>query len=118
MSGDDRATWHKAYDAAERRLTPPAAAAATSDQAAVLFGVATRVGHLLERGLGTMATRVWHAWNLPAGTDVRQLRLQIAELERQVRDLHRELAETRRELGPSVQRRNGGRLGSGDTQVG
>jgi hypothetical protein len=47
-----------------------------------------------------LSKRIWHLANLPAGTDVRRVREQLARVERRVIELSKELDEQRRALEP------------------
>jgi hypothetical protein len=42
--------------------------------------------------VGAVTARLWHVANLPAGSDVQRLRVQIGQLDREVRRLRLQLA--------------------------
>ena len=87
MTGSGKAPLRQAYDALERTLAPPLEAIVRSSEY-------LRAGALFARGQRSVSVRVngisrrlWHLANLPAGTDVQRLRLQIGQLDREVRRL-------------------------------
>lgn len=47
-----------------------------------------------------VSKRLWHAANLPAGTDLRRVREQLARMERRIVELSKELDEQRGALEP------------------
>jgi hypothetical protein len=59
---------------------------------AALLGVA---GYTVRSVADGLAARGWHALNLPAGTDIRRLGLQLGALDREVRLLGLELERSR-----------------------
>lgn len=58
--------------------------------------IAIAVRKRMLEDLGGVAKRVLHLWNLPAGTDVQKVSIQIANLERQLRQLQRQVTEAER----------------------
>jgi hypothetical protein len=47
-----------------------------------------------------LSKRIWHLANLPAGTDLRRVREQLARMERRVIELSKELDEQRKAMEP------------------
>jgi hypothetical protein len=88
--------WRQAFDAVERRVTPPAEELVRTPGFAVgaaLVGRAQATARSAARGL---TARAWHLLNLPAGSDVSRLRAQIGALDREVRRLTVQLENERR----------------------
>jgi len=89
--------WFKAFDAAERALAPRVEEAVRSDQFLDALGLAARAQARVRREVEARSRAVWHLVNLPAGSDVRRLRRQVADLDRELRQmslqLERALAE-------------------------
>jgi hypothetical protein len=81
-----------AYDAAERTVAPPLEALVRTGGFARAAALAARARRLAGDQVNGVTARVWHMANLPAGTDVRRLRLQIGQLDREVRRLRLQLA--------------------------
>jgi hypothetical protein len=87
--------WRQAFDAVERRVTPPAEELVRTPGFAVgaaLVGRAQATARSAARGL---TARAWHLLNLPAGSDVSRLRAQIGALDREVRRLTVQLENER-----------------------
>jgi hypothetical protein len=92
----DAPLWRQAFDAVERRVTPPAEQLVRTPGFAVgaaLVGRARSVARGAARGL---TARAWHLVNLPAGSDVSRLRSQVGALDREVRRLTVALETERR----------------------
>jgi hypothetical protein len=81
------ALWRRAYDAAERRVTPHAERLVRTPSFAVGAALAQRAQALARSSAQGVSARAWHLLNLPAGTDVTRLRAQIGALDREVRRL-------------------------------
>jgi hypothetical protein len=81
------------FDASERRAGPFLERTVNSTYLVELFtfGMAwqRRMNTATERNL----RRILHAWNVPAGSDVKRVSEQIASLERRVRDLSKHVEE-------------------------
>lgn len=86
--------WRRTYDSVERVVAPRAEALVRSGEFAT--GVAVLVG--VRRAVGRRVSRVtagaWHLVNLPAGSDVQRLRVQIGALDRDVRRLALQLEQS------------------------
>jgi hypothetical protein len=58
-----------------------------------------RTKALLTATVEGFSKRIWHLANLPAGTDVRRVRAQLARMERRIVELSKELDEQREAVG-------------------
>jgi hypothetical protein len=88
--------WRQAFDAVERRVTPPAEQLVRTPGFAVGVALVSR-GRSAARGAARgLTARAWHLLNLPAGSDVSRLRNQIGALDREVRRLTVQLETERR----------------------
>lgn len=83
----DKAGWRRAFDAVERNVSPRVEALVHSDEFAQMTAVVARARRLAGRRVSGVTARVWHLMNLPAGTDVQRLRMQVGALDREVRRL-------------------------------
>src|SRR3954469_25361249 len=101
----DKPTWRRAFDRVEGPLGAALEDVARSARFAEALGLTTRARAGVRRELERQTRRVWHAANLPAGSDVAHLRRQVAALDR-------ELRQVRRALGEAGGRRGGGRGGA------
>ena len=79
--------WRQAYDAAERNVAPRVEALVNTNQFARTTAVVARVRRWVGNEVNGVAAGLWHLVNLPAGTDVQRLRVQVGALDRQVRRL-------------------------------
>lgn len=105
MTGSE-APLRKAYDAVEQTVAPPLAAVVRSTEFARAGALAARARRFVANRVNGGSRRLWHLANLPAGTDVQRLRVQIGQLDREVRRLTLQLemqaGRTRQEVeGPS-----------------
>ena len=66
-----------AYDAVERTVGPRLEALVRTGAFAHSTALAARARGLMGKPLNLVTARVWHMANLPAGTDVQRLRVQI-----------------------------------------
>jgi hypothetical protein len=89
----DRPLWRQAFDAVDRRVSGPVEAGVRTDAFADALALGLRVRERLEHAVERRTRRALHLLNLPAASDVKRLREQIAALQREVRDLSRELEE-------------------------
>ena len=110
----DKPILRRAFDRVEGPLGSVLQDVAASGRFAEALGVATRARAELKRELERQTRRVWHLANLPAGSDVANLRRQVAALDRELRQVRRALeqAERRREGerdGPARSRQAGRR---------
>ena len=87
----DRPGWRWVFDAVERNASPRVEALVHSDEFARMTAVIARSRRLAGNRANAIAARVWHLMNLPAGTDLRRLRMQVGALDREVRRLSLQL---------------------------
>ena len=85
MSG--RSPLRRAYDAVERVVTPTAEALVRTSQFADASVLLARTQRLVRDQVNGISARLWHLVNLPTGTDIQRLRVQLGTLDRQVRRL-------------------------------
>ena len=93
----DTPIWKKAFDGAEKAVSPPLTDLMAAPEVIEALTIAIAVRKRFLEDIGKVASRLLHTWNLPAGTDVRKLSLQIANLERQLRSVNRQLDELKME---------------------
>jgi hypothetical protein len=89
--------WRKLYDKVERVVTPYANAITHSDGFAQSVAFRSGVEKAVKAQSNKLAAKGWHLLNLPAGTDVQRLRMQVGALDREVRLLTLELRRARAE---------------------
>ena len=77
----------RAYDAVERVVTPRAEALVRTSQFADASVLLARTQRLVRDQVNGISARLWHLVNLPTGTDVQRLRVQLGALDREVRRL-------------------------------
>lgn len=85
MSGPPR--WQRGVGRVVGLVGPRLEAVTRRDEFAIAVGIARTLQGELQRRYERQTKRALHLFNLPAGTDIRALRQQIASLERQLRDL-------------------------------
>src|SRR3954463_7422559 len=110
----DKPTWRRAFDRVERPVGAALEDVARSPRFAQARGLTTGARAGVRAELERQTRRLWHAANLPAGSDVAHVRRQVAALDRELRQVRRALeqAETRREGerdGPARSRQAGRR---------
>ncbi|WP_072918900.1 hypothetical protein [Geodermatophilus obscurus] len=88
--------WRQAFDAVERRVTPRAEEFVRTETFAVGAALTRRAVTLARDTARGATTRLWHAIDLPAGTDVSRLRAQVGALDREIRRLTLQLEAERR----------------------
>jgi hypothetical protein len=85
--------WLRAVHRLERAIGEPVEAAVRSD---TYFDAVTTINRTSRKTIGLvegLSRRAWHMFNLPAGTDVRRMREQLARMERRLNQLSEEVAE-------------------------
>jgi hypothetical protein len=87
----DTSGWRRAYNAVERNVSPRVEALVRSDGFARTTAVIARSRRLADNRVNAIAARLWHLMNLPAGTDLQRLRIQVGALDREVRRLSLQL---------------------------
>ena len=83
--------WRRAFNAVESSVSPRVEALVHSDEFAQMTAVMARSRRLAGNRVNAIAARVWHLMNLPAGTDLQRLRMQVGALDREVRRLSLQL---------------------------
>jgi hypothetical protein len=90
----------RVFDKAEAAVAPRLEDAVRSDAFLGALGLGARAQARVRRDVERRSRRLWHLVNLPAGSDVRRLQRQVADLDRELRRvnaaLDRALAERRR----------------------
>jgi hypothetical protein len=89
--------WRRAYNAVERNVSPRVESLVHGDEFAHLAAGMTRTRRAAGDRVNAIAARVWHLMNLPAGTDLQRLRMQVGALDREVRRLSLQLDRDARE---------------------
>jgi hypothetical protein len=79
--------WRRAYDTADRVVTPRLEELVRTPGFAQGAALLRRVEALTRSAARDVSARGWHLLNLPAGSDVHRLRAQIGQLDREVRRL-------------------------------
>ena len=105
MAGSSGPVWKQLFDAAERTIGSRINEFARSENYAIIMGLAARAQKEASERTERMSRQMLHTFNLPAGSDVNRLLIQIAKLEREVRELRKQLddAETRTCVWPNPQ---------------
>jgi hypothetical protein len=89
----DQPLWLKAVLKVERTIGQPVESAVRSDMYFDLVSRTTRVRRTALSVTESVSRRGLHMLNLPAGTDIRRMRQQLARMERRLNQLSDELAE-------------------------
>jgi hypothetical protein len=85
--------WQRQVGRVVNAIGPRIESVTQRDEFAIAVGVARTVQGTLSRRFERQSRRALHLLNLPAGSDVRALRNQVASLERQVRELGKALED-------------------------
>ena len=93
MGGPPR--WQREVGRVLGLVGPRLEAVTRRDEFAIAVGLTRTVRGDLQRRFERQSRRALHLFNLPAGSDIRALRHQIAGLERQIRDLGKSLEDGR-----------------------
>jgi hypothetical protein len=88
--------WRRAFDRVEGPLGSALEDVTRSAPFAEALGLTTRARAGVRRELERQTRRLWHAANLPAGSDVAHLRQQLAALDRELRLVRRALEQAER----------------------
>ena len=91
--------WRKLYDTAERAVAPRLETLVRTEHFARGTALATRAQASARAQVGALSARAWHLVNLPTGSDVARLRVQIGALDREVRRLALRLEQQRAHTG-------------------
>jgi hypothetical protein len=85
--------WLRAVHRLERAVGEPVEAAVRTDAYFDLMTLTMRTTGGAKRAVAGLSTRGLHLLNLPAGTDVRRMREQLARMERQLNQVSEHVAE-------------------------
>jgi hypothetical protein len=89
----DQPLWLRAVIRLERAVGEPIEAAVRSDAYFDLVSTTTRVRSKVLGAAEGVSRRALHMLNLPAGSDIRNMRQQLARMERRLNQLSHEVAE-------------------------
>jgi Arc/MetJ-type ribon-helix-helix transcriptional regulator len=87
----DQPSWRRPYDALECNVAPQVEALVRTGEFSDTCATIARARRLVRNQVNGIAARLWHLINLPAGTDVQRLRIQVGALDREVRRLSLQL---------------------------
>jgi hypothetical protein len=85
--------WLRAVYRLERAIGEPVESAVRTETYFNLMTTATRTTKTAKRKVTGASTRALHLLNLPAGTDVRRMREQLARMERRLNQLSERVEE-------------------------
>jgi hypothetical protein len=85
--------WLRAVIRLERAVGEPVEAAVRTETYFDLMTTATRTTKTAKRAVSGISTRALHLVNLPAGTDVKRMREQLARMERRLNQLSEQVEE-------------------------
>jgi hypothetical protein len=85
--------WLRAVHRVERAVGEPVEAAVQTDTYFEVMTTLTRTTKTAKRAVAGVSTRALHLLNLPAGTDVRRMREQLARMERRINQLSEQVDE-------------------------
>lgn len=100
MAPSERPPWWPLFVWAERKVGRPLEQATRTDEFAQLLTTLQHVDRTLRRAYRDATADAWHRANLPAWSDLEQIRDQLIELERKMADLSMELERSRRAVRP------------------
>jgi hypothetical protein len=83
----DRVPWRQVLGAAERAVTPRVEAVVRTSEFSKGAAIAMQLRAAVKGRAARASSRVWHALNLPAGTDLVRLRVQLGAMDRELRRL-------------------------------
>ena len=85
------------YNRFEKVAAPLAAEVTRTEEFAQAAALFTAVNKTVRAEAQKVQARVWHAVNLPAGSDLQRMKVQLGSLDREVRLLTLELQKSRKE---------------------
>jgi hypothetical protein len=88
--------WRRAYDLADRAVTPRAESFVRTPTFAQGAALVQQAQAMARGAVRNLTARAWHLVNLPAGSDISRLRAQVGALDREVRRLTLQLENERR----------------------
>jgi polyhydroxyalkanoate synthesis regulator phasin len=83
--------WRQAFDAIDRRVSRPVEAGVRTDAFTDALALGVRARDRVGREVERRTRRALHLLNLPAASDIKHLREQVASLQRDVRELSRDV---------------------------
>ena len=93
--------WLRAVIRLERAIGEPIESAVRSDMYFDLVSTTTRVRHKVVGTAEGVSRRCLHVLNLPAGSDIRTMRQQLARMERRLNQLSHDVAELDDDASPA-----------------
>lgn len=85
--------WKELFDRLDSTVGPTLNNVAKSDDFTAATALMRRTRRAIERRFEEASSRVLHAFNLPAGTDVHRLLVHVAQLEADLRGIRTQLAD-------------------------
>jgi hypothetical protein len=85
--------WLRAVHRLERAVGEPVEAAVRTETYFEVMTTVTRTTKTAKRAVAGVSTRTLHLFNLPAGTDVKRMREQMARMERRLNQLSEHVEE-------------------------
>lgn len=89
--------WQRAVLAAQSRATPVLRSAVDRHEVAAGIGLLQAVRGVVVRTTEAPSRRLLHLLNLPAGSDVNRMLVQIASLERELREVRKRIEDQLRD---------------------
>ena len=89
--------WQRAVVGAQARTTPILRAAVDRQEVAAGIGLLQTLRGIVVRTTEAPSRRLLHLFNLPAGSDVNRMLIQIASLERELRELSKRIEDQQRD---------------------
>ena len=89
----EQSQWRRPLDALDRATAPRVEAAVQTPQFAEAMVTFVQVEREIRRRFERFTRQVLHAVNLPAGSDIKRLAHQLADLDDRLRDLSKRLEE-------------------------
>ncbi len=89
--------WQRAVVGAQSRATPILRAAVDRQEVAAGIGLLQTLRGIVVRATEAPSRRLLHLFNLPAGSDVNRMLVQIAALERELRELSKRIEDQQRD---------------------
>jgi len=93
--------WRRLYDTAERAVRPRMETVVRTEHFARGAALAGWARASARAHVAALSARAWHLVNLPSGTDIARLRMQIGALDREVRRLALHLEQQAANDGPT-----------------
>ena len=110
----NRPLWRKAFNRIERGVGGPLETAVRSDVFFEVVARTTRARGTVGGGLEALSRRWLHLLNLPAGSDIRRLREQLARMDRRLLTVTKELAALQAAQEQAARREDDGAVAGSD----